>query len=209
MKSFGIFDKSLKSKIGFAQASDIEDIPNSPGVYAWYLPMKGDDSGGLLAYLKSLQSNSERTRPATEVSGSGRQHSFKISSNPASFKLDSPPILKLDETLDNPGVQSLARLVSFLSYLSEPIYIGMTKGSEGLQGRLKQHLQTPKLFDTNPAWNGSFNSRIATILNDPTILQKCLIAFIPIEIDELGEEAPRLIEHIVIKTICPALSRRG
>jgi hypothetical protein len=209
VKDFGLFDRSLKTRIGFTRASDISDVPNEPGIYAWYLPLSGDDSGNLLGFLKSLQGNLERTSPATEVSGAGRQRHFSVKRNPPAFHMDSEPVLRLDEHIGKSGLQALSRLVLFLSFLSEPIYIGMTKGSEGIKGRLAQHLQSPGSFDSDASWNGAFNSRISTILNDASILKQCLIAYLPIPSGEIGDDAPRVIEHILIKTICPAMARRG
>jgi len=209
VKKFGIFDQSLKSRIGFAIASDLSDVPNEPGIYAWYLPLKGDDSGGLMDFLKSLESNLKRMIPATEVSGEGRQLCFRVRRNAPRFQLNSKPILRLEEEMGSRGLQNLASLIRFLSILSEPVYIGMTNGEEGLKGRLTQHLQTPSRFDSDERWNGAFNSRIAKILNDRSVLTQCLVAYLPIPTDEIGESAPRVIEHILITTICPALSRRG
>lgn len=151
----------------------------------------------------------ERSAPATEVSGKGRQRHFSVRRNSPLFKLDAETILKLDSELTSSSLQILSKLVLFLSFMSEPIYIGMTKGAEGLRGRLTQHLAAPKDFDDNAEWNGAFNSRIAATLDDPSYLKQCLIAYLPVPTEELGDDTPRIIEHILIKTICPALSRRG
>jgi len=43
-----LFDKFTKATIGFAVASDLSDVPEEPGVYAWYLPLRGDSSSDLL-----------------------------------------------------------------------------------------------------------------------------------------------------------------
>jgi hypothetical protein len=209
MSEFGLFDKTLKNTIGFASASDLSEVPSEPGIYAWYLPLKGDDSGSLLNYLNSLQNGIEKMTPATEVSGTGRQRRFTVSRNPPYFKIGSEYIQKLDSEINNAGVQKIANTILLLSFFTEPIYIGMTKANEGLNIRLKQHLQNVKSFDDNEQWNGKFSSRIATVLDDPKILKQCFIAFMPISDEDLNENAPRLIEHILIKTISPSMSKRG
>jgi len=204
-----LFDQHVKRSIGFALASDLDDVPEEPGVYAWYLPLRGDSSSDLLIYLKSLQENVEAAIPATTMSGEGRQRRFNLERNPPSFELASPAVQSLSESLSQSKIQALATAVLILSFFSEPIYVGMTDSEKGLRSRLKQHLQSVKSFDKDINWHGSFRTRVAHLLNDPKYLSRCLIAYMPVSSFALGEYAPRLLEHILIRTIRPARSVRG
>lgn len=203
------FDKGVKKWIGFAKADCIEDVPTTPGIYAWYLPLAGDDTGGLQHFLSTLQSDIKNSAPATRVTGEGRQRMYSIERTPPKFDFASTAIEGLQDELSGTQLEQLAKLVLYLSFLNEPIYIGMTKSEQGLRGRLKQHLQEPKTFEDDEGWHGAFNSRIAKKLSDKTFLRRCVIAFMPIAELELGGNAPRVLEHILIRTIRPAQSERG
>ena len=204
-----LFDKFAKDSIGFAVASDLESVPEEPGVYAWYLPLKGDASTDLLRFLSTLQSNVEFSIPATEISGSGRQRRFSIERNPPVFDLGSPAVQNLSESITPSRLQALANLVLVLSFFSEPIYVGMTEADKGLRSRLKQHLQSVNTFDEDSKWSGSFRTRIAKILNDGKFLKQCLIAYMPLPTSMLGEDSARVLEHILIRSVRPAQSVRG
>ncbi len=202
------FDKFVKNSIGFAVASDLSEVPEEPGIYAWYLPLKGDTGSDLLHYLKSLQGRVESSVAVTEMSASGQQRNFSVSRNPPSFNLAAPPVQRLAETITSSQLQGLANLVMALSFFSEPIYVGMTAANKGLKSRLGQHLQSVKSFeDVN--WRGQFRTRIVKLLNDKNFLKQCVIAYMPISASALGDDAPRVLEHVLIRTIRPAQSFRG
>ncbi len=204
-----LFDQFAKDSIGFAVASDLENVPEEPGVYAWYLPLKGDASSDLLRFLTTLQGNVESSTPATEMSGSGRQRRFTIERNPPVFDLGSPAVQKLSESITPSRLQALANLVLVLSFFSEPIYVGMTEADKGLRSRLKQHLQSVKSFDEDSKWSGAFRTRIAKVLGDGKFLKQCLVAYMPLPASMLGDDAARVLEHILIRSIRPAQSVRG
>lgn len=204
-----LFDQQVKRSIGFCLASDLEDVPEEPGIYAWYLPMRGDSSSGLLQYLKSLQENIEACSPATSMSGEGRQRRFTLERNPPVFDLGSQAIQILSESLSPSKVQALAKTVLVLSIFAEPIYVGMTEANKGLRSRLRQHLQSVKSFDHDLRWSGSFRTRIAKVLGESTYLNRCVIAYMPVSSLGFGDNATRLLEHILIRTIRPAQSIRS
>ncbi len=204
-----LFDQRVKSSLGFALAAEIEDVPEEPGIYAWYLPMRGDSSGDLLQFLRSLEANVEAAVPATSMSGEGRQRRFILERNPPKFDFNSVAVQKLAGTLSTGKIQTLANVVLVLSFLTEPIYVGMTEANKGLRSRLKQHLQSVKTFDNDSNWSGAFRSRVAKVLQDPKYLRRCLIVYMPISSLELGEHSIRLLEHILIRTVRPSQSVRG
>ena len=204
-----LFDQQVKQCLGFAVAADIDEVPEEPGIYAWYLPLRGDSSLDLLGFLKSLQSNTEAGLPATSMTGESRQRRFVLDRNPPDFDLTSEMVRKLSESLSSSKIQTLASTVLILSFLTEPIYVGMTEANKGLRSRLKQHLQSVKMFDQDRNWSGAFRTRVAQVLQDPTYLRRCLIAYMPVTSLQLGEHSTRLIEHILIRTIRPVQSVRG
>jgi len=204
-----LFDDTIKGAIFYTNASNLEDVPDCAGVYAWYLPLRGDDSDDLLKFLSSLESNASKLVPASQIEASGQQRKLVVERNPPSFDMASSEIRRLADACDSQDVQRLSSLVSKLAFLMEPIYVGMTTENNGLKSRLQQHLMSVNSFDEDSNWSGSFRTRIAKILGEKDMLRKCLIAYIPIKENIYGPNAARLIEHILIRTIRPAQSKRG
>ena len=204
-----LFDKFTKSTIGFAVASDLSDVPEEPGVYAWYLPLRGDSSSDLLHFLNSLQKEMAHSVMVTEMTATGQQRKFTVERNPPSFTLASSRIQGLSEKLTSSKLQRLANQVLVLSFFSEPIYVGMTEGQGGLRSRLKQHLQSVNSFDSDKAWTGDFRTRMAKLLGQSDYLKRCLILYMPLCYEDFGADIPRMLEHILIRTIRPSQSVRS
>lgn len=207
--SFALFDHSVKKTLSFAVASDLEDVPDEPGLYAWYLPFRGDTSGDLLRYLKSLEANLRYSVPATAVSGASKQSHFTVQRHVPSFDLTTSSIESLAQSMKPSQVQSLGAAVLALSFLSEPFYIGMTEAQGGLRSRLLQHLASVESFDKDLRWRGSLRTRIAHTLKDPGFLMKCIIVYVPMAALDLGDNTARLLEHVLIRIVSPAQSLRG
>lgn len=205
----GIFDSDLKKRFGFVQASEFADIPEGPGIYAWYLPMRGDDGADLLVFLKSLERSISNFAPVTKLEADGTQRKIYIERNVPEFDLASAPIQRLSTTLSGSQIQQLSKLVLMLSFLTEPFYVGMTDASNGLKNRIQQHLQSVKTFDEDKRWTGAFRTRIAHVLGEKEALKRCLVAFVTLPEELVGTETARLLEHILIRTISPSQSHRG
>lgn len=205
----GIFDGDLKKRFGFVQASEASDIPDLPGIYAWYLPMRGDDGADLPVFLTSLEKSIAHFTPVTKLEADGTQRKIHIERNAPEFDLSSAPIQRLASTFSSSQVQQLSKLVLMLSFLTEPFYVGMTDASNGLKNRIQQHLQSVKSFDEDRRWTGAFRTRIAHVLGEKEALKRCLVAFVTLPEELVGTEASRLLEHILIRTISPSQSQRG
>jgi hypothetical protein len=207
--SYGLFDTGIKRRLGFSLASELDDVPETPGIYAWYLPMRGDTSSGLVNYLRTLRENIEHATPISVIEGEGRQRRFLFERNPPTFDVQVPEIERLAASLSDSRLQIVAQLVLTLSLFTEPFYVGMTKAEGGLRSRLTQHKRTVKSFDDDTNWNGSLRSRVARALQDPSFLDRCIVAYLPLSNIEFGEDLARLLEHVLIRTIRPAQSIRG
>ncbi len=206
---YGIFDGDLKKRFGFVKASESEDIPELPGIYAWYLPMRGDDGSDLPAFLRSLEKSVSHYAPVTMLEGNGAQRRIQIERNVPEFDVSSAPLQRLTESIGSSQVQQISKLVLMLSFLTEPFYVGMTDSSNGLRNRIQQHLQSVKSFDEDKRWTGSFRTRIAHVLGEKEALKRCLVAFVTLPEELVGTDATRLLEHILIRTVCPSQSKRG
>ena len=197
-----MLDSEIKNRLSFVRADDISSVPDCPGVYAWYLPLVGRDSGSFFDYLDDLKKNLASWDAAKIIETNGRQKTFTIAPFRPEFNKESKELVALNEEVNSVQLQSISRLIYLLSFLSEPFYIGKT--DRGLKGRLKDHLADVKLFEDDN-WNGSLRSRIAKI--DPQMMRQCLIVYICL--DNYGEnKIARLIEHVLIKIIQPSQSRR-
>lgn len=205
----GIFDGDLKKRFGFVKAAEFEDIPELPGIYAWYLPMRGDDGSDLPAFLRSLEKSISHYAPVTKLEANGAQRRIQIERNVPEFDVTSAPLQRLTESLSSSQVQQLSKLVLMLSFLTEPFYVGMTDSSNGLRNRIQQHLQSVKSFDEDKQWTGTFRTRIAHVLEEKEALKRCLVAFVTLPDELVGTDAARLSEHILIRTVCPSQSKRG
>mgnify|MGYP006428072441 CR=1 FL=1 len=209
IKYDSVFDASVKNTFSYAMASDIEDVPDCAGIYAWYLPLLGDDSSDLIRFLTSLQNNSIKYSPASKIEADGQQRRVTVERKPANFDLQLEMIQRMASDMSSESVQKLSAFVMRMAFISEPIYVGMTTASNGLKSRLKQHLQSVKTFDTDNKWSGSFRTRVAYELKDKDSLKKCVICYMPLDDTLLGTDVTRILEHILIRTVRPAQSKKG
>ena len=210
-KCFGSFDHTVKTYFGFARADEIDHVPESPGVYAWYIPLRGDDSGSLLEFLGDLHNTLKDYVPLTALGAVGAQRSISIERNSPEF-LPTDAEETLSRELANESIQAVAQLMLVMSFLAEPVYVGMTRQKGGLRARLKSHLQNPRtLFDEDQAWTGSFSSRAAEVLGRPDGLNGCLVAYISLPKSNVlrDKRVIRLLERQLIRFIRPAQNRRS
>lgn len=192
-----------KRFLHFAKASEVDEIPDVPGIYAWYTPLRGDDSGTLRDYLNSLEASFDRYAPLKRLRLEGKQKTFQVDATKPSFSQNY--VDELSGTLASTDVQVLSKLVLILSFLSEPFYIGKTDSS--LRGRIKSHLGSPDSFDDDNLRNVLKNRVFAQ--TDSRVLQQCLIAYVPLEADASAHSLPRLLEHVLLRIIQPTQSVKG
>jgi hypothetical protein len=208
---FGSFDQTVKTYFGFARADEIEHVPEVPGVYAWYIPLRGDDSGSLLEFLADLHNTLKDYVPLTALGAESAQRVISIERHAPNFA-PTETEETLSQQLANESVQAIAQLMLAMSFLAEPVYVGMTRQKGGLRARLKSHLQNPRtLFDDDQGWTGSFRSRAAEALGRPDGLSGCLVAYISLPRSETlrDERVIRLLERHLIRFIRPAQNRKS
>jgi hypothetical protein len=205
------FDHLVKTRLGFALASQIDSVPDRPGIYAWYIPLKGDDSGTLLNFVADLQTTLSQYACLSELAAVGAQRRVLISRNcPSDEPSEADTILS--NGLSNETVQIIAQLMLVMSFLAEPVYVGMTFQQGGLRARLRSHLQNSKdLFDDDPGWTGSFRNRAAQALGVQDGLRNCLIAYLTLPESFPLENADlvRFLERQLIRYVRPAQNRRS
>jgi hypothetical protein len=196
-----MLDQTVKQLIFFTRASEFEDIPDVPGIYAWFLPLEGDDTGSLKVLLDSLLARLASSNQLTVAEGESGQHRISIQrAIPENLDRENLPDLSSHQ------IQKTARLLKTCSFLSSPIYIGMTV-KMGLRSRIKSHLANPgDLNDEN--WCGSFRSRVAWQTGQQRFLETCMIAYLPMSPDDIPEPLVRVFEQVLIKTIRPTQSIR-
>ena len=201
-----MLDMSIKKHLLFCDAAEVENLPDDPGIYAWFLPLAGDDSGNLKAMVNSLFTKTDTVRSVTEVeAGVGQFEIVMRRGSPGS--LDEPLIQELNAQLTGTDLQVASKYLLLCSFLTAPIYVGMTV-KMGLRERVKSHLQNPReLDDIN--WTGSFRSRVARSTENVNFLRRCLIACLPMPPDKFPPKMVRLFEHILLRVVRPAMSRRG
>jgi hypothetical protein len=210
-KCHDTFDHSVKTTLGFALATQIDHIPDRPGLYAWYVPLKGDDSSSLLNFLSQLHDTFSTYAGLSEMSAESAQKKITISRNTPAFQ-PSQSEESLSAELTNETVQIISALMLTLSFFSEPVYVGMTFQRGGLRARLRSHLQSPEtLFEQDRNWTGGFRSRAARTLRQADGLRNCLIAYavIPDHLPLNDKRIVRLLERHLIRFIRPPQNKRS
>lgn len=200
-----MLDEDVKRLMGYAEASDLSEVPDEPGIYAWFLPLRGDTSGDAVSFVRSLCLGLEKGLALSEA-----QAAVGSLDIVARRGIDDPRdavLTRASDKLTSHQLQKVARLLLCCSFLSSPVYVGMTS-KQGLRTRLQQHLAKPStLSDGN--WLRDFRSRAAAKTGLDTYLRQCVIAYACFREEELPAEAIRLAEHVLIRTARPAQSVAG
>ena len=197
-----MLDQTVKQLLFFIRASDCDEMPDDPGIYAWFLPLEGDDTADLKTLLESLVSRLAAANQLTQAEGETGQHRISIQRTIPELSVNA-----VLPDLSSHQIQKAAKILKACSFLSSPIYIGMTV-KMGLRSRIKSHLANPgELHDEN--WAGSFRSRVAWQTGDSRFLENCMIAYLPLPLGEIPEPLVRVFEQVLIRTIRPTQSVRG
>jgi len=198
------FDATAKRLLCFYEASDLSEVPELPGIYAWFLPLRGDTSDDFLTFLKSLESGVEKMAELTNIEGQTGQLRVSV-------RRDNPVLSDAGEhisveDLSPRKLQQIASMLLFCSFLTAPIYVGMTDKS--LRKRLQSHLLKPDLWD-DEGWTGTFRNRVANRIGDTRFLERCLICCLPFDNTDFPKGTVRLFEKLLIRTLRPSQSLRG
>lgn len=197
-----MLDRIVKSNLIFGEAEDVDNFPDQPGIYAWFLPLRGYDGGDAGQFLGDLIASMSSAAGLTELDGETGQLSLTVRRRVPSISegLSTKGITSME-------VQSAAKLMLCCSFLTAPIYVGMTV-EMGLQARIKSHLANPSELLTDN-WAGSFRSRVAKVTGNKSYLNRCLVAMLPMPKEKFTPEFVKFFEHVLIRTIRPELSKRG
>jgi len=201
------FDRFVHQVIGFARAADLANVPDSPGVYAWFPPVELPAHDTLASSLDALSDNLHQLYHAlTSVEGLVGQHQIGVQVAAPSFDTESDAVRALSSEIGDEARESLQAMFLALSFIGGPMYVGMARGTDGLRGRLRGHL-TSGIRD--PEWTGNLRARVGNRLDDPSYLRRCVIAFVAM--DSLPESArtERFVEHVLLRVFRPWMSKRG
>lgn len=186
----------------------MDEAPEEPGVYAWFLPNQGGPSGTLGKLFSSIQKQLDQSSTLTEVIGrvGTSQLSLRQSVGTEDWEDRLP---ESDWPFSRSQVESVGNLLLALSIFSPPIYIGMAAGQGGLRQRLKQHVEGQyQVLDGDP-YLGTFAARVTYLMNDPRVLKKCIVACVKISGFPNNQQLVREIEHFLIQTLKPTQSKKG
>ncbi len=200
-----MLDDDVKRLVGFAEAADLSEVPDEPGIYAWFLPLRGDTSGDAASFVRSVCLGLEEGLPLSEAEAA--VGTLDVVARRGMDELCDATLSRASAALTSHQVQKMARLVLCCSFLSSPIYVGMTR-KQGLRTRLQQHLAKPRAL-SDGRWLRDFRSRSAAKTGLATYLRRCVIAYACFRKEEYPVEAIRLIEHVLIRTVRPAQSEAG
>jgi hypothetical protein len=200
-------DRLIKRSINFCWGSDVDDTPEEPGVYAWFLPFRSSDFTDLPRLFESARSNLESKAALTRVGGKIGA-SFIEFQQAVPAKEDLRPLSVPENPLSRSQMEQIGDFLLAFSILSPPIYVGMAAGERGLRQRLKQHVSGNFVIAQDDPYLGSFAARVTHIINDPRYLPQCIVAYA--SLNNLPEKAiaSRWLEHFLINQVNPNLSIR-
>lgn len=199
------FDGYVKRNLIFALANELDAVPEQPGVYAWFLPFEADATVSVRELMRSLCDGLKASTALTQVEADVGATTVALRMAVPSFDLELQAAQAADQAMTRRQRENLGQLLLALSLLAPPIYVGLARGKRGLRGRLEQHLAGETL---DPQWLGSFHSRVRHVMEDASLLRRCVIACMPLP-SGMPPEATRVLEHILIRVVRPAQSRRG
>lgn len=198
----------IQHSITFHWGDDVDDAPEEPGVYAWFLPNLGSPSGTLGKLFASIQKQLDQLSTLTEVVG--RVGTSRLSLRQSVGTEDWEKRLPESEwSLSRSQVENVGNLLLALSIFSPPIYIGMAAGQRGLRQRLKQHVEGQYQVLEGDPYLGTFAARVTHLMNDPRVLKKCIVACVKVNGFPNNEQLVREIEHFLIQTLKPTQSKKG
>lgn len=198
----------IQHSMAFYWGDEVNEAPEEPGVYAWFLPNQGSPSETLGELFASIQKQLDRSSTLTEVVGRvGTSHlALRQAVGAEDWEQRLP---KSEWPLSRSQVEDVGNLLLALSIFSPPIYIGMAAGQGGLRQRLKQHVEGQyQVLDGDP-YLGSFAARVTHLMNNPRVLKKCIVACVKITGFPQNEKLIREIEHFLIQTLKPTQSKKG
>ncbi len=194
---------NIKS-LGFSRADDLSEVPESPGVYAWYAPLQADHTLGLRSFCEELESNLEEWNPVTSIEFSGKAKRVSINNDNPDFDFDK--LTELGKSLSRGDLETISTYIQILSFFREPFYIGKAKTS--LRGRLQSHLQSPTPFEDEEGnryfGSGTLSKRVAEHFNETDRLKQCFIAYLCTPLNNQKVDIPRLIEQLMLKLVRPS-----
>jgi hypothetical protein len=201
-------DALVKHSISFHWGVEVDDAPEDPGIYAWFLPNHGGPTANIGSLFSSVQKQLDQASALTEVFG--RVGTSRLSFRQAVGSEDWEKRLPEEEwPYSRSQVEQVGNLLLALSVFSPPIYIGMAAGQGGLRQRLKQHIEGQyQVLDGDP-YLGTFAARVTHIMNDPRVLKKCIVGCMKVTGFSNNSQLIREIEHFLIQTLKPTQSKKG
>jgi len=211
----GDLNKLIPNTLKFFWGKDWEDAPESPGIYAWFIPFKAHDQRTLAEWFTSLDANIETFSQLTRLTGRVGCIDISITTSSHGGEDWNSRLEGRDErNLSTQAIETLADLVLALSIFSTPIYVGKACGKGGIRGRLSDHINGRFRLTPDDPYLGTFASRVAHLLENKDSLRDCIVACLPIS--SVPDTTPELtrnfighLEHFLHRSLKPAQSKRG
>lgn len=204
-------NRLIKEQIFFAYGSDLENIPEKPGIYAWFLPVNINFENLFQSVQEDtrskaremLQAELNKYNDVHKINGTLGPYSVAIGKRNAELGSDLRIFAEGKKMLEE-DKKNLFNIFMALSIFNAPIYVGMTEREEGLKKRLREHIQA-KIDEASP--NANLRTRLFRATGDRDLLERCLAAAVPMA--QLDNQIYRFAEHVLIQSIRPIQSKRG
>lgn len=202
-------DSLIRESFQWYWGDDVDEAPDKPGIYAWFIPHAPTTYETLGKCFASIEDSVKQFTKLTELTGRVgiTEVSLKQSTSGENWEARIPPTGAWD--LTDTQTEDIANKLLPLSILAPPIYIGKATGKEGLKQRLRAHVTGKIQIDPQDPYLGSFAARVEHLMNNPSQLKKCIVACIPIVELPNNDQLIREIEHFLIRSLRPSLSKRG
>lgn len=87
-----MLDDTIKSHLTFAEADEVDSFPETPGIYAWFLPLRGYDAGTVDQYVRELIDGFNSAARLTEATGEVGQLELSVKRRAPSIEVDGAPV---------------------------------------------------------------------------------------------------------------------
>lgn len=195
-----IWQNMTSDNVGFYTYKRKKSIPEKPGVYAWFLPLRfNSDINSFLSQARKLFIYDTKSKgKAIETDRLGFQW------DPMTVSIQKQPDIRNQEFKstrwknllegDEESLQSFKNTLACGSIFARPLYVGLAKN---LNGRYEQHLNKSGFKERF----GSYASEIGVDISMERLLFSCISLNDVEEFTSLDQDRIDLLEDI-LKIIC-------
>lgn len=214
--NFGLILRNLKNRVGFYVTDNSMSIPESAGIYGWFVPLYlySDNLDEFTSIINSFfdhESGKELTKKEI-FDFNWSETEVRISKHRRKTTVDKSVQKRWDTMLASESKKTaFKQALMEATILMPPLYVGKAKN---LKERYQQHAWGTAQDDTekntfHTRFNSFVKSNESVKLKVDELLFVCITFNDDVEKDiKEDDELSKLLEQVLMKTICPPFSLR-